>query len=180
MSTYSAQKLHNKDLFSKCSYYSKNFHWTYESQEETAEQKPRRWCWNQTEECLKRDLPKPITTGAHPKWVTFESSLSGTQTCASTNIHTLQPPHCCPSQLPFHSQFLGCTAMEVICILTVFCNSVHKYAHCMFIAPGLIRTGCSCPAQQGDVYVQGSDNTKTCLEPLSQEVPASINNSFTV
>lgn len=144
MSTYSAQSLHNRDLFSKYSYYSKNFHWTSESQEETAEQKPRCCCWNQTAECLKRDLPQPITTGAYPKWVTFESSLSGTGACASMYTHTLQPTALLPLSVAFLKSILGLHSNGSH-LHSVFCNSVHKDAHCMFIVPGLIRTGCSCP-----------------------------------
>lgn len=146
MSTHSAQSLHNRDPFSKYSYYSKNFHWASESQEETAEQEPHCCCWKQSV------WKETCTSHQHrsTSWVTFESSPSGPGACASMYTHTLQPSALLPRSTAFLKSILGLHSNGIY----ILC-----FAHCMFIAAGLIRTGCSCPWRH-----QPSKGTCVCRE----------------
>lgn len=143
MSIYSAWRFHNKDLFSKCSYYSKNF--------EPMKAKRKLLSKNHTAAAgtRLRSSPKgPGTSqqqhrGTSPGCHLWELPR-GHWTCASLDGHTLQP--CTAASLSCLLKSIpGLHSNGGICILTVFCNSVHKYAHCMLIVAGLIRTGCSCP-----------------------------------
>lgn len=143
MSIYSAWRFHNKDLFSKCSYYSKNF--------EPMKAKRKLLSKNHAGAAgtrlrsSQRDLPQASTAQEH---ILSESPLRAPEVALNVCQHEqahIQATALLPPSAAFSNQFLGCTAMEGICILTVCCNSVHKCARCMLIVAGLIRTGCSCP-----------------------------------
>lgn len=102
---------------------------------------------------------------------------------ACTYTHC-NPLHCCLTQLPFPQSVPGLHSngshLHSDCFLQQRALTCTLHVYCTRIDKDRVQLPLETPVEQWGVCVQGSDNTKTCLELLSQEVPVSVSNFFTV